>query len=195
VLGSIRFSGDLGSSLGLAVAAQILAFVDGTPSTTSMPGRLVFKTQAAGSIDPNNVITALVIYRDQSVEVTGTFFADTAVNIGSNAAPTSMLTVLGPVATKIPRTLVNATETMVAADSSLIANRAGTITLTLQSAASYPGRWLYVKTIQAQTLVSATSNVVPLVGGSAGPAILAATAGKWASLQSDGANWIIMAGN
>ena len=52
-----------------------------------------------------------------------------------------------------------------------------------------------IKTIQAQTVVSASSNVVPLVGGAAGTAILAATAGKWATLVSDGTNWVIMQGN
>jgi len=43
--------------------------------------------------------------------------------------------------------------------------------------------------------VSASSNVVPLVGGAAGTAILAATAGKWALAKSDGTNWQLMAGN
>ncbi|WP_176479108.1 hypothetical protein [Mesorhizobium sp. WSM3860] len=49
-----------------------------------------------------------------------------------------------------------------------------------------------IKTIQAQTVVSASSNVVPLAGGAAGTAILAATARKWATLVSDGTNWVIM---
>ena len=70
-----------------------------------------------------------------------------------------------------------------------------TITLTLESASSVPGRELTIRTIQAQTVVSASSNVVPLIGGAAGTAILAATAGKWALLKSDGTNWQIMAGN
>jgi hypothetical protein len=52
-----------------------------------------------------------------------------------------------------------------------------------------------MKTIAAQAVVSAASNVVPLIGGAAGTAILAATAGKYASLQSDGTNWITMTGN
>jgi hypothetical protein len=84
---------------------------------------------------------------------------------------------------------------MTVADSSLIFNGAGSLTLTLLAAATYPGRWLTIKTIAAQTVVSATSNVVPMVGGAAGTAILAGTAGKWVNLQSDGVNWIIMAGN
>lgn len=84
---------------------------------------------------------------------------------------------------------------VVATDSSLIFNGAGSITLTLPSAASYPGRWISLKNIAAQTVVSASSNVVPQAGGAAGTAILAATAGKWARLQSDGSNWQIMESN
>lgn len=92
-------------------------------------------------------------------------------------------------------TTKTANYTMTVADSALIFNGAGSLTLTLLSAASYPGRWIIVRTIAAQTVVSASSNVVPLAGGAAGTAILAATAGKWAWLQSDGANWQIMAAN
>jgi hypothetical protein len=77
----------------------------------------------------------------------------------------------------------------------LIANKASTLTVTFPAAASFSGREIMIKTIQAQTVVSASSNVVPLVGGAAGTAILAATAGKWASLVSDGTNWVIMQGN
>lgn len=80
-------------------------------------------------------------------------------------------------------------------DSMVIFNGAGSLTVTLPAAASYPGRIIRIKTIAAQTVVSASSNVVPLAGGAAGTAILAATAGKWADLQSDGANWIITASN
>lgn len=80
-------------------------------------------------------------------------------------------------------------------DTSLIFNGSGTITLTLQAASSYRGRLLFVKTIAAQAVNSASSNVVPLAGGAAGTAILAATAGKWAILQSDATNWQIMASN
>lgn len=82
-----------------------------------------------------------------------------------------------------------------AKDSSIIFNGAGSLTVTLPTASSFSGRLIRIKTIAAQTVVSASSNVVPLVGGAAGTAILAATAGKWATLQSDGTNWIIMEGN
>jgi hypothetical protein len=93
-----------------------------------------------------------------------------------------------------PVTVTNATYTVGRTDTDIIANRAGTVTLTLPAAASYAGRSITVRTIQAQAVVSAASNVVPLAGGAAGTAILAATAGKWARLQSDGTNWQVMEG-
>jgi hypothetical protein len=79
-------------------------------------------------------------------------------------------------------------------DRCLIFNGSGSITLTLLAAATYPGQELLVRTIAAQTVISASSNVIPRVGGSAGTAILAGTAGSWAFLVSDGTNWQIMAG-
>jgi hypothetical protein len=94
-----------------------------------------------------------------------------------------------------PNTQTGSTYTVGTADFSIIANASGTLTLTLPSPGLSFGRLLWVRTIAAQTVVSAGSNVVPLVGGSAGTAILAGTAGKWALLQSDGTNWQIMAGN
>lgn len=77
----------------------------------------------------------------------------------------------------------------------LICNGAASITVTLPDAALNLGREIMLKTIAAYTVVSAASNVVPLAGGSAGTAILAATAGKWVTLVSDGTNWHIMQGN
>ena len=75
----------------------------------------------------------------------------------------------------------------------IICNGTATITATLLDPAAYPSRSIKLKTVAAYTVISATSNVVPLAGGSAGTAILAATAGKWAELVSDGTNWVIMA--
>lgn len=93
------------------------------------------------------------------------------------------------------RTITAATDTVGVTDSSLIFNYAGTVTETLPSPALYKGRILRLRTITANTVVSASANVVPLAGGAAGTAILAATAGKWCDLQSDGTNYQIMAGN
>ena len=74
----------------------------------------------------------------------------------------------------------------------LINNKSGSsCTVTLPAASSYTGRVLYFQNYQAQTLVSASSNVVPLVGGAAGTAILAAVAGETCTLVSDGTSWIM----
>lgn len=87
------------------------------------------------------------------------------------------------------------TYTLGLSEETILANFAGTVTLALPAAATAIGRQIVVKTITANTVVSNASNVVPLNGGAAGTAILAATIGKWAMLKSDGSNWLIMAAN
>jgi hypothetical protein len=79
------------------------------------------------------------------------------------------------------------------AEDYIINNKAGSACVaTLPAPASYTGRVVVMKTIQAQAISSASSNVVPLAGGAAGTAIVSGTAGNWAELVSDGSNWIIM---
>ena len=76
----------------------------------------------------------------------------------------------------------------------VINNKSGsTCTVTLPAASSWGGRAVTFKNLQLQTLVSASSNVVPLIGGAAGTAILPGLVGAWATLVSDGTNWVIMA--
>ena len=77
----------------------------------------------------------------------------------------------------------------------IICNGTATITATLPTASAWTGREIMLKTIATFTVISASSNVVPLAGGAAGTAILAATAGRFATLVSDGTNWIIMQAN
>jgi hypothetical protein len=75
----------------------------------------------------------------------------------------------------------------------IINNKSGsTCTVTLPTASSYAGRALTFQNYQAQFLVSASSNVVPLGGGAAGTAILENVAGNWATLVSNGTNWVMM---
>ena len=79
-----------------------------------------------------------------------------------------------------------------ASDVWVINNKPGSsCTVTLPSASTNTGRVLRFQNYQAQTLVSASSNVVPLTGGAAGTAILAAVAGDTCTLVSDGTNWIM----
>lgn len=82
--------------------------------------------------------------------------------------------------------------TVAAGETWLINNKSGSsCTVTLPSASTNTGRVLHFQNYQAQTLVSASSNVVPLAGGSATTAILEAVAGANATLVSDGTNWVM----
>ena len=82
----------------------------------------------------------------------------------------------------------------VAADETwIINNKSGSsCVVTLPSASVYPGRYLTFQNNQDQTLVSASSDVVPQGGGAAGTAILENVSGNWATLVSNGTNWVIM---
>jgi hypothetical protein len=74
----------------------------------------------------------------------------------------------------------------------LINNKTGsTCTVTLPTASSWTGRILRFQNYQVQTVVSASSNVVPLTGGAAGTSILLASSGDSATLVSDGTNWLM----
>tara|TARA_R110000868_G_scaffold56524_1_gene174905 strand:+ start:1566 stop:2294 length:729 start_codon:yes stop_codon:yes gene_type:complete len=76
----------------------------------------------------------------------------------------------------------------------VINNKSGsTCTVTLPSAATATGRVVTFKNLQLQTLVSASSNVAPIGSATPGTAILPATVGAWATLVSDGTNWVVMA--
>jgi len=104
----------------------------------------------------------------------------------------------GHLAVKAPPAIITgATYSLAATDSSLIFNGASeAVVVTLEAASSYPGRMLYVKNLSATYAVdSAGSNVKPIGTDTAGTAILAAGAGKWAILQSDGTDWVVMAAN
>ena len=75
----------------------------------------------------------------------------------------------------------------------IVCNGAGSITVTFPSAAVSAGRVVWIKTIAAQTVVSAATNVKPIGTNTAGTAILAASAGAWAMLVCDGTDWVVMA--
>ena len=80
-----------------------------------------------------------------------------------------------------------------ATDVWIINNKSGSsCTATLPAASGYLGRVLYFQNYQAQTLISASSNVVAIGGGAAGTSILLANAGDQSTLVSDGTNWIMM---
>lgn len=178
-------SGTLTNATGLPITTGVAGLGAGvstflaTPSSANLASALTDETGTGAAVfanTPTLVTPNIGAATGTSVNLTG----------GATAAAFSCTA---------PVTQTAATHAMAVTDCSLIANRGGSITVTLLSAATYPGRWFYVKTITNNTLVSASSNVVPRAGGAAGTAILSGTAGNWAALQSDGTNWVIMMGN
>jgi hypothetical protein len=76
----------------------------------------------------------------------------------------------------------------------VINNKSGsTCTVTLPLASAWGGRAVTFKNLQIQTVVSASSNVVPIGSTTPGTAILPLVVGSWATLVSDGTNWVVMA--
>ena len=88
--------------------------------------------------------------------------------------------------------ITTASHTVLAEEEYITANRAGTVSLTFPSAALWKNRVINVNTIQAQTVVSAASNIIPITGGAAGTAILAAADGAWCKIKSNGTAWVIV---
>lgn len=84
---------------------------------------------------------------------------------------------------------------LLSTDLSVIFKGTGSITVILTDPTTCAGRSLHFKNLAAFTVVSASANVAPLDSETAGTAILAATAGKWVHLQSNGTVWVVMAGN
>lgn len=112
---------------------------------------------------------------------------DSALQYWKNVTPASVIN--GASGAPVTKT---ANFTVAAGETWLINNKSGSsCTVTLPSASANVGRVLNFQNYQAQTLVSASSNVVPLAGGAATTAILQAVAGANATLVSDGTNWIM----
>ena len=112
---------------------------------------------------------------------------DSALQYWKNVTPASVINTAGgaPVV-KTANFSVADTENW------LINNKSGSsCTVTLPTASSYTGRVLHFQNYQSQTLVSASSNVVPLAGGAAGTSILLASSGDSATLVSNGSNWLM----
>lgn len=168
------------------------------PETKKQTRAELFQNVPAASFAGANVFNDAGADVDQRIEGdtdANLVFVDAStdrVGIGT-ATPTAKLQVNGSFALAAP---VTVTTNYTVADNVtfIISNRGSSNTITLPSAASNTGRILIISTIQAFTVISASSNVVPREGGSASTPILPATDGAWSLLVCDGTNWIEMAG-
>lgn len=120
----------------------------------------------------------------ESVTVTG---AVAAASVAATGAVSGTQLKLNAPVTK------TASFTLADSENFVVCNGAGSITVTFPTASANTGRVVWIKTIAAQTVVSASSNVKPINSGTAGTAILAASAGAWAMLVCDGTDWVVMA--
>ena len=114
------------------------------------------------------------------------------VTVNGTTAGDNTLQVNGSLGRKTPVTVTSTPYSVLSDDTWIIVDRSSSTTITLPSAADWDGREITIKTIQAQTVISGSSNVVPIDSGTAGTAILPATDGAWALLVSNGTNWVIM---
>jgi hypothetical protein len=180
---------------GLISAISLTITLTGTPAFSS---RFAYSSRVASIQCHLNTFSGAATGTRFEVDTGGSIFTNNAAltYLPGNAA--GLLT-QGGVYDKLAGHGAPVTKTadFTVADSEnyLINNKAGSnCTATLPTAANYTGRRIVIKNLQAFTVISASSNVVPLAGGAAGTAILSATAGRWAELVSDGTNWIIVAG-
>lgn len=120
----------------------------------------------------------------ESVTVTGPVTAASVATTGAVSA--TQLKINAPV-------IKTASFTLADNENFVVCNGSGSITVTFPTAAASTGRVVWIKTIAAQTVVSAGTNVKPIGTNTAGTAILAASAGAWAMLVCDGTDWVIMA--
>lgn len=150
-------------------------------NSTNATNYVIFNNASSGDLAPR---TDTDFYYNPStgiLSVTGIRFGD------STTQTTSAVPALSTVLTK------TADYTIAATDAWIINNKTGSaLTLTFPTASSWTGRSITVKNMQTQLVNSAASNIVPLGSTTAGTAVLLAVIGNWATLVSDGTNWVIM---
>ena len=176
----------------------VLSFSGGTTGLTPAAATAGAVTLAGKLVIANGGTNATAAPTAGAVAYgTGTAYAFTAAGTAGQiltsagaGSPTWATPVVNTVSAPVTKT---ADFTVAVGEAWLINNKSGsTCTVTLPTPSSYTGRQVTFKNMQAQLLVSASSNVVPLDSTSAGTAILLDVVGNWATMVSDGTNWVIM---
>jgi hypothetical protein len=170
-----------GSTSGLTLTGDIT-----TTGTITLGGTVVVNSgDLVGTIDINTQTTGDL---DISSRTTGNLDVATRASGALPTANGGTGMAVTTIATKVADFVLADSEGWV------INNKSGsTCTVTLPAASAWGGRAVTFKNLQAQTLVSASSNVAPIGSATPGTAILAASVGAWATVVSDGTNWVVMA--
>jgi len=181
---AILYGDNLGGFSNATIGSGI-SFSSGTLSATGSGG-----TVTSVSVVSANGLAGTVATATTTPEITLST-SITGLLKGNGTAISAAVVNTDYIAPSVPVTQT-ADFTVAATDVWLINNKSGsTCTVTLPAAASWSGRILRFQNYQTQTLVSATSNVVPLAGGAASTPILLASAGDSATLVSNGTNWLM----
>ena len=185
----------VGATSGVITSSLTVGTTLGVTGTSTMAAINASGTvAAAGALTVGTTLGVTGTATMAAINASGTVAASGAVTIGTTLTTTGFTKMNGGYSGGTPPAInTNASYTQLSTDSVIITNVAGTTTITLLNPATYPGRVLWIKTIQAQTVVSASANVKPPTTDVAGTAIIAGTDGGWAMLVSDGTNWVNMA--
>jgi hypothetical protein len=199
-VGDILYADTTTSLAKLADVATGNALISGGVGVAPSWGKIGLTTHVTGTLGVGNGGTGQTSYTDGQLLIgnsTGNTLTKATLTAGNGISITN-----GSGAITIARSggsyssaPVTATSnyTVVSTDTWIINNKTGSsLTVTLPAASSNTGRELTIQNYQAFTVISASSNVVYIGGGSAGTAILAASVGDSATLVSDGTNWVMM---
>jgi hypothetical protein len=179
----------------VTVAAVTNTGVNGTFTITAVPTTATFTYAQVGADIPSGADTGTTVI----VGRYNAYMAGTAPNYFNGSVGIGTLTGLnkldingslgrGAPVTKTGNFTLAATENWI-----IVNNASADTTVTLPAASLWTGRELMLKNLSATyTVISASSNVVPIDGTTAGTAILAAGAGNNCTIVSDGTNWVVM---
>ena len=193
--GSITITNTSPSSGGTVTSVSVVSAngFAGTVATSTTTPAITISTSITGLLYGNGTAIAAATVSSPLSYSAGTLSIPVATSSANGyLSSTDWTTFNNKQSTSAPVTYT-ANFSVATTDNWIINNKSGSsCTATLPAASSFSGRVLRFQNYQAQTLVSASSNVVPIGGGAAGTSILLASAGDQATLVSDGTNWIMM---
>lgn len=199
-VGDLLYADTTTSLAKLADVATGNALISGGVGVAPSYGKIGLTTHVSGTLPVGNGGTGQTTYTDGQLLIgntTGNTLTKATLTAGAGISITNgsgAITIgsSGSLTASAPVT-VTSNYTVVDGVTYIINNKSGSsLTVTLPTASSYSGRIITIQNYQAQTVISASSNVVPQGGGAAGTAILTNVVGNWATVVSDGTNWVIM---